>query len=100
WGASGRNGGWCSALFAASWRRVAAEHGRDAALALRRALEREVDAVGTWCAEHGVDAHFAKGGTLTIARGAAQVERVRRHVVDDRALGGTDTLWLDADATN
>ena len=38
WGASGRNGGWCSALFAASWGRVAADHGREAALALRRAL--------------------------------------------------------------
>src|SRR5690348_6142698 len=57
WGASGRNGGWCSALFAASWRRVAHDHGAERALALRRALEREVDAVGAWCTEHGVDAH-------------------------------------------
>src|SRR6267378_3333796 len=32
-GASGRNGGWCSALFAAPWSRVAREHGRAGALA-------------------------------------------------------------------
>src|SRR5437762_7648839 len=46
WGASGRNGGWCSALFASSWTRVAHDHGREQALALRGALERTVDDVG------------------------------------------------------
>ena len=30
-GASGRNGGWCSALFPAPWSRVAREYGADAA---------------------------------------------------------------------
>ena len=34
-GASGRNGGWCSALFPASTAALARRHGRDAALALR-----------------------------------------------------------------
>lgn len=34
-GASGRNGGWCSALFPRSAASVAEEHGRQAALALR-----------------------------------------------------------------
>jgi glycine/D-amino acid oxidase-like deaminating enzyme len=96
WGASGRNGGWCSALFAASWERVAREHGRDGALRLRRAMERTVDDVGTWCSRHGVDAHFAKGGTLTFARGAAQAARVRAGAEHDRTLGGDDTTWLDA----
>ena len=99
WGASGRNGGWCSALFAASWSRVAAEHGRDAALALRRALERTVTDVATWCKEYDVDADVALGGTLTLARGAAQVARVRAHVADDNAHGGCDTVWLDAAET-
>lgn len=96
WGASGRNGGWCSALFAASWSRVAREHGRDAAVRLRRAMERTVDDVGAWCDRHDVDAHYAKGGTLTVARGRAQVARVRASVEEDRAFGGDDTVWLDA----
>jgi glycine/D-amino acid oxidase-like deaminating enzyme len=98
WGASGRNGGWCSALFAASWARVAREHGRDGALRLRRAMERTVDDVGSWCSRHGVDAHFAKGGTLTVARGRAQVARMQASVEEDRDFGGNDTKWLDAAA--
>jgi glycine/D-amino acid oxidase-like deaminating enzyme len=98
WGASGRNGGWCSALFAASWARVAAEHGQAAALALRRALERTVTDVADWCTHNGVDADVAIGGTLTLARGPAQVHRVRTHVAEDQAAGGSDTIWLDAGA--
>ncbi len=96
WGASGRNGGWCSALFATSWSRVAREYGPAAALAMRRALERTVDEVGAWCSEYGVDAHYARGGTLTLARGAAQVERVRAEVEEDRRRGGDETTWLDS----
>ena len=99
WGASGRNGGWCSALFAASWSRLAAEHGRDAALALRRALERTVTDVAAWCETYDVDADVAVGGTLTLARGPAQVHRVRVHVADDVAHGGDDTTWLDTAQT-
>ncbi|HEX3897666.1 MAG TPA: FAD-dependent oxidoreductase [Mycobacteriales bacterium] len=65
WGASGRNGGWCSALFP----------GHDPTGEMRKALERTVDEVGAWCAEHDVD--FVKGGTLTLARGSAQTTRLR-----------------------
>jgi glycine/D-amino acid oxidase-like deaminating enzyme len=96
WGASGRNGGWCSALFAASWPRVARDHGRDAALRLRRALERTVDDVGAWAREHQVDIHYAKGGTLTFARTRAQLARLHAHVEVERVWGGEDTLLLSA----
>jgi glycine/D-amino acid oxidase-like deaminating enzyme len=99
WGASGRNGGWCSALFAASWSRVAADHGRGAALALRRALEHTVSDVADWCERYAVDADVAMGGTLTLARGPAQVHRVRDHVTAEHAAGGSDTVWLDAQQT-
>ena len=99
WGASGRNGGWCSALFAASWSKVAAEHGRDAALAMRRALEAVVPYVADWCTQNAVDADVAIGGTLTMARGPAQLQRVRRSVADDHDAGGSDTEWLDAQQT-
>ncbi len=98
WGASGRNGGWCSSLFATSWRRVAREHGLDAALRMRRALERTVDDVGSWCTANGVDAQYVKGGQLTLARGAAQVAAVRAHAAEDRSFGGDDVQWLDRDA--
>ena len=39
-GASGRNGGWCSALFPRSTRSLEQAHGRDAALAMRHAAFR------------------------------------------------------------
>src|SRR6476619_2513549 len=45
-GASGRNGGWCSALFAGSREATAKTHGRDAAVALQRAMFTTVDEVG------------------------------------------------------
>ena len=99
WGASGRNGGWCSALFAAAWSRVAREHGRDPALRLRRALETTVDDVGAWSRQHDVDIAYAKGGTLTLALGAAHRARLERHVADERGWGGDDTELLDATAT-
>jgi glycine/D-amino acid oxidase-like deaminating enzyme len=76
WGASGRNGGWCSALFPVPWTRVAREHGAQAAREMQQALQQTVDDVGDWCDEHSVDAEFAKGGTLSLARGQAQLSRL------------------------
>lgn len=97
-GASGRNGGWCSALFATSWPRVAREAGRDAALALRHELERTVDQIGAFCVEERVDAHFTKGGTLTLARSPAQAARLLAHLREEREWGaGPDVRWLAAD---
>src|SRR5207248_6568060 len=45
-GASGRNGGWCSALFPASLAKLSRMVGRDAAIGLYRAMQRSVDGVG------------------------------------------------------
>jgi glycine/D-amino acid oxidase-like deaminating enzyme len=93
WGASGRNGGWCSALFPVPWSRVAREHGADAARRMEAELQRTVDDVGSWCREHDVDAHYTKGGTLSLARGPAQVARLKG---SGHGYGGS---WLDAEET-
>ena len=45
-GASGRNGGWCSALLPTGLAPLAARHGRDAAIAMQRAMHATVDEVG------------------------------------------------------
>jgi len=45
-GASGRNGGWCSAIYPASMRRVSSLAGRDAAVRLQRAMNDTVREVG------------------------------------------------------
>jgi glycine/D-amino acid oxidase-like deaminating enzyme len=95
YGASGRNGGWCSALFPATPRRLAKRFGRDRTLALHRALRSTVDEVGRVAAAEGIDCHYAKGGTVTLARGRAQLRRARAAVAEAGELGlGADDLTL------
>lgn len=65
YGASGRNGGWCSALFPTSISTLARRHGRDAAIALYRAMHATVAEVGRVAAAEGIDCHWARGGTVT-----------------------------------
>src|SRR6185437_12732853 len=69
-GASGRNGGWCSALFPASL-----------------AMQDTVDEVGRVAAAEGIDCHWAKGGTVHLARSPAQLERAREEVAEARSFG-------------
>lgn len=99
-GASGRNGGWCSALFPASPRKLARAHGRESALAMRRAMQETIDEVGRVAAAEGIDCHFAKGGTVVAARTPAQLRRAQVAAAEDAELGGVDG-WelLDAAAT-
>ena len=94
-GASGRNGGWCSALYPESWPSLARRHGHAAAVALARAMESTVDEVGRVAAAEGIDCHFAKGGTITLARTGAQEERARS-LVSAESEFGVDVSWLSA----
>src|SRR5947208_12666300 len=71
-GASGRNGGWCSAGFPLSLAQLAARFGRDAARAVQRAMADAVDEVGRISAEEGIDAQYRKDGRLLVARGRHQ----------------------------
>ena len=94
-GASGRNGGWCSALFPASIGKLTRMAGRDAAIAMYRAMQATVDEVGRVAAAEDIDCHWAKGGTVTLARSATQLERARAEVATMREYGfGEDDLML------
>ena len=100
-GASGRNGGWCSALFAASHKKIARHYDRDAAIALQQEMFRTVDEVGRASAEEGIDCDFHKGGTLTLVTAPTQLERVKGEVAESRewGFGDDDHRWLDAEET-
>jgi glycine/D-amino acid oxidase-like deaminating enzyme len=74
-GASGRNGGWCSALLPTE---VAAMH---------PAMVATVDEVGRAATEDGIDCDFAKGGTLSLVTNPAHERRIRAHAEQ----------WLDRD---
>lgn len=92
-GASGRNGGWCSALFAASKAKIAQVGDRKGAVALQRALFSTVDEVGRVAAAEGIDCDYAKGGTLVLARTPAQLARLRAEVEEERSWGfGADDV--------
>jgi glycine/D-amino acid oxidase-like deaminating enzyme len=86
-GASGRNGGWCSALFPKSAAALSRMYGKDRALALYRAMRSTVDEVGRAAAEEGIDCHYRKGGTVVLARTAAQLARAREEVAHAREYG-------------
>ena len=96
-GASGRNGGWCSALFPASTAALAREHGRGAALAMRRAMVDTVDEVGRVTAAEGIDCDFVRGGTLSLARTPLQLEAARAEVLEARGYGVDDLRLVETD---
>jgi glycine/D-amino acid oxidase-like deaminating enzyme len=99
-GASGRNGGWCSALFPASLSSLARLAGPTAALRQHTAMRGAVDEVARAAAAEGIDAQVAKGGTVVLARSRAQWARARREVEDARGWGRgeDDVALLDAGA--
>jgi glycine/D-amino acid oxidase-like deaminating enzyme len=100
-GASGRNGGWCSALFPASLASLSRLPGssRELALAQYAAMVDTVDEVGRVAEAEGIDCGFARGGTVTLARSPAQWQRARASYADALAWGRTDVHLLDrADA--
>ena len=94
-GASGRNGGWCSALFPASLGKLTRMAGRDAAIAMYRAMQATVDEVGRVAAAENIDCHWAKGGTVQLARSAVQLDRAKAEVAEMRDYGfGEEDLTL------
>jgi glycine/D-amino acid oxidase-like deaminating enzyme len=98
-GASGRNGGWCSALFPASTAKLARMAGRDAAIAMQRAMHATVDEIERVVRAEGIDCHWARGGTVVLARSPLQLERAREEVEEARSFGfgERDLRLLDAD---
>jgi glycine/D-amino acid oxidase-like deaminating enzyme len=98
-GASGRNGGWCSDLFPVSWDRVVGEVGSDAALAMHAALVQGIDEIAATLARERIDADMVKGGCLTLAMTALQESELRAHAVTSQARDGATlgVRWLDAE---
>jgi glycine/D-amino acid oxidase-like deaminating enzyme len=103
-GASGRNGGWCSALFPTSWDQLVKASSTDGALRLHRAMHETVREVGRVAAREGIDAHYQRGGTVVLARTPLQLERIRADVAtshergfsedDERLLGREEARTL------
>lgn len=98
-GASGRNGGWSSALFPVSTAGLAQVHGAEAAVRMRQAMIDTVDEIGRVVGDEKIDCDFVKGGTIAFVRNRPglqaardEVAQARRFGVDRVALWGTDAL--------
>ena len=95
-GASGRNGGWCSALFPASTRSLERRHGRNDAIRMRQAMIDTVDEVGRVTRAEGIDCDFAKGGTIAYARSEVQLQAAIDEAAEAAAFGVDDISLLGA----
>src|SRR5450432_47371 len=93
-GASGRNGSWCTAHFPASLGSIAKHYGREQAIALYRAMAGSVEEVARVAAAEGIDIHFVKGGGMSVARGPQQLPAVREAHAEFEALGLGDRVQL------
>ncbi len=98
-GASGRNGGWCSALFPVSLAALAREHGRDAAIAQYRAMQGSVSEIGRVVEAEAIDCDWALGGTIVLARSHPQLARAGAESAESARFGFThaDVALLDGD---
>ncbi|HEX4016521.1 MAG TPA: FAD-dependent oxidoreductase [Frankiaceae bacterium] len=91
-GASGRNGGWVSALLPGPARRYGA--GVDA---LHGAMKASIAEIARVTSAEGIDADLVQGGRLSVARTPAQLQRLRADVAQHREApgGDRDTVLLD-----
>lgn len=86
-GASGRNGGWASALFAGSREAMAKTQGVEGVLRMNQAMIESINDIERTCIREGIDASFLRGGTLTVSRAPTQDARVNASIEDDRIWG-------------
>jgi glycine/D-amino acid oxidase-like deaminating enzyme len=96
-GASGRNGGWLTNTVTGGREQYERTHGRDAAIEQQRAMNATVDEVIAVARREGIDADLHKGGELTVARTAAQLERLRAWASSEVTWPATDVRLLDAE---
>jgi glycine/D-amino acid oxidase-like deaminating enzyme len=99
-GASGRNGGWCTSGFSPGPALLTRRFGRDAARAVHDAMVSTVDGIGAVCAAEGIDAHYQRDGELLLAVGEHQLRALDQLERDYAAIGCDDFhRRLDRDET-
>ena len=94
-GASGRNGGWVSALFPTETAGLVKRHGLDKALAMRREMIAAVDEVGAWAKKLDIDCDYIKAGTTVMARKPIEVLRAKASVAETATYGVDSLTWRE-----
>jgi glycine/D-amino acid oxidase-like deaminating enzyme len=98
-GASGRNGGWCSAYFSGIEHWLDDPSHRESAIRLQKLMFKTVEDVGRVAEQESIDCHFDLSGALEVAVIPAQLKRLRDELEHVRSLGFTedDYRWLHMD---
>jgi len=90
YGASGRNGGWCSALFPASMKKISSLSSRDEAIRLQRTMNDSIAEMGSIVTSEKIDCEWKQGGYVSLARNEAQLVRSRNEVAGWNSWGFGD----------
>ena len=98
-GASGRNGAWCTSGFGAGPELLARRFGAGAARAVHTAMVDTVDEVGRVCTAEGIDAQYQRDGELLVAIGEHQRPALDAIERTYARLGLGEHRRLDADET-
>ncbi len=85
-GASGRNGGWASAEYPTSSKRLIKEHGVESYKALREEITKSIDEIGQIAKQNNWQIDYAKGGSLFFARNKAQLSRISAYPLDEKVI--------------
>jgi glycine/D-amino acid oxidase-like deaminating enzyme len=93
-GASGRNGGWCYPGFPVSSSLLRERFGVAAARAVSHAMHDTIDEIARVLGEEGIDAQWARGGSLRLARGEYQRPSIEGAYRALEALGLADRYQL------
>ena len=100
-GASGRNGAWCTSGFPTGVGTLAKRYGRDTALSVQHAMYDAVDEVGRVAESAGIDIEWVKGGSLRIARGQHQLPQIQQSYEAYQQLDlGDEYQYLDKQETD
>jgi glycine/D-amino acid oxidase-like deaminating enzyme len=100
-GASGRNGGWCSALFPTSVSKLAKQFGPNSAVAMQRAMHTTVSEIEQVVASENIDCDWQRGGSLVFARTPLQQARAQAEIAEWESWGfdSTDYAYLSPEQT-
>ncbi len=99
-GASGRNGGWVSALFPAHLTALARSTSTQDALRMHQAMVNNIGDIGAVIREHDWNVDWAHGGTVVAARTPIQLERAHAAVQEMQSWGlGDDLMYMNREDT-
>jgi glycine/D-amino acid oxidase-like deaminating enzyme len=99
-GASGRNGAWCTSNFPVTANELVRRFGREAARDLLLEMEHAAEEIGRVAEAESIDAGYHRGGRLIVARGPHQLPAIRSAHESRRELGvERGARLLDAEET-